>query len=270
MKGLPILAVVLLIVSTSMNAASEIRITGSTTVYPIVSRAAEAYMKDNPEVRINCESTGSGVGIRAIIEGTVDIGNASRKIKDKEITQAREAGVNPHGTIIAVDGIAVTVNPSNPVREITIAQIQKIYTGEITNWKVLGGDDKQIIVISRDPSSGTFEVFNNKVLKKKPLRPDVFMLTSNQAVANQIKSNENAIGYIGYGFLTDDVKAIVVEGVAPSTETIISGDYQLSRPLYLYTNGVPTGIVKAFIDFLLSPQGQAIAAKEGFVPIRNR
>ncbi|HDN97660.1 MAG TPA: phosphate ABC transporter substrate-binding protein [bacterium] len=254
---------------TSLNAGEKkLIIQGSTTVLPIAQKCAEVFMKKHPEANISVRGGGSGVGIAALIDGICDIADSSRPMKDKEIKKALEKGVNPVAHVIAMDGIAVIVHPSNPVNEITLSQLKEIYTGKISNWKQLGGKNQKIVVISRDVSSGTFECFNKLVLKKERVRPDALLQASNAAVVSIVKRTEGAIGYVGLGYLNSEVKALKIEGVFPSQETVLKGTYPISRPLFMYTNGKPKGLVKKFIDFVLSKEGQKIVKGQGFVPLK--
>ncbi len=243
-------------------------LTGSTTVLPIAQLCAEKFMDQHPDVNISVRGGGSGVGIAALIDGTCDIAMASRPMKTKELKSARGKGINPLATVIAKDGIAIIVHPSNPLSEITLAQLKDIYTGKISNWKDVGGKPGKIVVISRDVASGTFEVFKKIVLKGAKTRADALMLASNKAVATTVEKTPGAIGYVGVGYISSKVKALAVDGVEPTKETVVSGKYKLARPLYLYTDGKPTGLAKEFIDFVLSPEGQEIVDKIGFVPVK--
>jgi phosphate transport system substrate-binding protein len=251
-----------------LSASKSITMTGSTTVLPIAQREAEAFMDVYKDISVSVRGGGSGVGIAAIIDGRTDIANSSRTIQTKELKTAREKGVNVYPNVIAQDGIAVVVNPDNPIDSITIEDLKKIYTGEIGNWKELGGPAKAIVVISRDFSSGTFEVFKELVLKGGKMKDDALMLASNKAVATTVTETPYAIGYVGLGYLSEQVKALKVDGVKPTEETVRMGKYELSRPLFMYTNGKPKGIIKTFIDFVFSVQGQRIVKEEGFVPIK--
>ena len=243
-------------------------LTGSTTVLPIAQLCAEKFMDQHPDVNISVRGGGSGVGIAALIDGTCDIALASRPMKTKELKSARGKGINPLATVIAKDGIAIIVHPSNPLSEITLAQLKDIYIGKISNWKDVGGKPGKIVVISRDVASGTFEVFKKIVLKGAKTRADALMLASNKAVATTVEKTPGAIGYVGLGYISSKVKALAVDGVEPTKETVVSGKYKLARPLYLYTDGKPTGLAKEFIDFVLSPEGQKIVDKIGFVPVK--
>ncbi|MFZ5585452.1 MAG: phosphate ABC transporter substrate-binding protein [Thermodesulfobacteriota bacterium] len=248
-------------------AAEDIVITGSTTVLPIAQKAAEVYMGKNPSVRISVAGTGSGDGIKAIIDGTADIGNSSRDMKGKEEELAQSKGVKPVRHVVALDCIVPVVHPSNPVKDLSLMQLKQIYTGKIKNWKEVGGEDKTIVVVSRDSSSGTFEVWNEMVLMKERVRPDAQLQASNGAVAQAVAGNKNALGYVGIGYLNPDIKALTVGGVAASAETAKSKAYPVARGLNMYTNGTPKGAVKDFIDFVLGAEGQQMVKKEKFVPV---
>jgi phosphate transport system substrate-binding protein len=160
------------------------------------------------------------------------------------------------------------VNPSNSVSALTKKQIRAIFTGAISNWSQLGGPNEKIVVVSRDTSSGTFEAFNELVLDKQKVRADALMEASNQAVASVVAKTPGAVGYVGLGFISNELKALIVEGVAPSKETVLTGKYPISRPLFMYTNGKPQGAVKDFIDFVVSKEGQKIADEQGYVGLQ--
>jgi phosphate transport system substrate-binding protein len=248
--------------------AGDITMSGSTTVFPIAQLAAERYMDKHPDVNISVRGGGSGVGISDIILGRVNIGNASRQIKNKETKQAKENGINVVETVVANDGIAIVVNPSNGINKLTLEQVKKIFAGEVSNWKQLGGASMPIVVISRDVSSGTFEVFKELVLKGGKVREDALLLASNNAVASNVAETPGAIGYVGFGFLSDKVKALEIEGVVPNEKTVNDGTYKISRKLYMYTNGAPKGEIKAFIDYILSSEGQEIVKETGYIPLK--
>jgi len=252
---------------------NRLSLQGSTTVLPIAQAAAEEYMDlvDMdllPEADITVRGGGSGVGIAALLDGTIDIADASRPMKPKEIEKAKVKGIKPFATVIAKDGIAVIVYPSNSVAELSMRDLKAIYTGQINNWSELGGEAKPMVVISRDTASGTFETFNKLALKGAKVRKDALMLASNQGVATTVSKTPGAIGYIGLGYLSPKVKALKIDGVEPSQKTAVSGEYKLSRPLFMYTNGKPKGLAKKFIDFVLSLSGQRIVEDIGFVPLR--
>lgn len=277
MKKILVLLTLFVFISSSVFAFSwpwakkdkgTLTITGSTTVLPIAQKAAEVYMNEHSQVNISVRGGGSSVGIAALLDGTVQIADASREIKTKELKAAREKGINPVGNVVAKDGIAVVVHPGNGMSEISIPQIAAIYTGEISNWKDLGGTPGPIVVISRDNSSGTYEVFNTLALGGGKVREDAVVLASNNAVAQTVSQTPGAIGYVGLGYLSDAVKALKVGGVMPSNATVNSGAYKLARPLYMYTNGNPKGLAKQYLDFIWSDEGQGIVEDLGFVPLR--
>ncbi|PKL92176.1 MAG: phosphate ABC transporter substrate-binding protein [Candidatus Goldiibacteriota bacterium HGW-Goldbacteria-1] len=247
---------------------NKISLTGSTTVLPIAQKAAEEFMKANPSVEVSVKGGGSGVGIAAIIDGSADIGNASRAIKAKEIINAKSKGVNAFGTEVAKDGIAMVVHKSNPVDAITINQLRDIFSGKITKWSQLGIGSGKIVAVSRDTTSGTYEVFSELVLRGAKLRDDSIMTVSNREVAENVKNTEGAIGYLGLAFLSDDMKVLKVEGVMATEANVINGTYKVARPLFMYTNGDPSGLVKQYIDYVLSPAGQKIVKEVGYVPVK--
>jgi len=246
----------------------KLAIQGSTTVLPIAQRCAEEFMKEHPEANISVRGGGSGVGIAALIDGTIDIADASRAMKTKELKKARVNGINPVAHVVARDAIAVILHPQNPVNNLTKSQLKAIYTGAISRWNEVGGTSDVIVVVSRDVASGTFEVFNELALDKQRVRPDALMQASNQAVVNIVASTNGAIGYVGLGYLSKEVKPIAIDGVMPSVATAKSGAYLLARSLYMYTDGKPKGLAKEFIDFVLGPKGQRIVKEEGFVPVK--
>jgi phosphate transport system substrate-binding protein len=262
-----LVGLVLMSSSALFGAKNSVTMGGSTTVLPVAQKAAETFMDMHNEINVSVRGGGSGVGIASLIAGSVDIGNSSRAIKDKELKAAREKGKNPVGNTVALDGIAIVVNPKNSLTELDIVTLKNIYTGKVSNWKALGGPDQTIVVVSRDVASGTYEVFGEKVLKGSKVREDALMLASNKAVATTVAETPGAIGYVGLGFLSEGVKALKIEGVMPSEKTVRDGEYKLARPLYMYTNGAPKGIVKEFIDFILSPDGQKLVKETGYVPL---
>ena len=270
-KMLTVLSIVLAMVAAmafgagSVMAADQVSVNGSTTVLPIAQKAAEDFMKKYPDISISVAGTGSGDGIKALIDGTTDIADASRDMKDKEKGMAKEKGVNPVRHVVALDCIVPVIHPSNPVSDLSIAQLKDIYMGNIKNWKEVGGDDKQIVAISRDSSSGTFEVWEERIMSKEKVRPDAQLQASNGAVAQAVAGNKYAIGYVGIGYLNDQLKGIKVNGVMASKATALDKSYPVARELYMFTNGEPAGKIKSFIDFVKGPEGQKIAEEEGFV-----
>ncbi|MFH0856046.1 MAG: PstS family phosphate ABC transporter substrate-binding protein [Candidatus Omnitrophota bacterium] len=248
--------------------AEKIIIAGSTTVLPIAQKTAEVFMDENPGVDISVRGGGSSVGISAFIDGTCDIADASRAIKDTEIQKAAVNGRDPVAHIVAMDGIAVVVNKSNPVSKLSKKQARDIFTGRVVDWSQLGGNPGKIVVVSRDTSSGTFEAFGELVMNKEKVMPGALMQASNQAVAQSIAQTSAAIGYVGLGFMSKDIKALEIEGVMPSKETVLSGQYPVTRPLFMYSNGKPQGIIKTYLDFVKSEQGQKIVEEQGYVGIK--
>lgn len=242
-------------------------IQGSTTVLPIAQKAAEKYMDVHRNVDIQVSGGGSSVGVKSAGEGTVDIGMASREMKDAEKTDYPQ--LEP--IAVARDGIALIVHPSNSVSRLTVEEIKGIYDGTYTNWRDVGGKDMEIVVVGRDSASGTREFFWTEIMKKEDFLPLMLEKNSNGAVKQTVIQTPGAIGYVGLGYLDDAVKALKVEkdgkDVAPTIENVQNGSYPISRSLYILVNGEPTGLIKAFIDFILSDEGQAIVAEEGFVPI---
>jgi phosphate transport system substrate-binding protein len=258
---------ILFVMTGAAHAAQSIVIKGSTTVLPIAQAALEAYMKANKDVQISLSGAGSGDGIKALIDKTTDIANSSREIKKEEISLAEKKGVKPVAHVVANDAVIPVVNPKNKVKDLSIDQLSQIYQGKITNWKEVGGDDLKIVVISRDSSSGTFETWDHFVMKKAKVSPRAQMMASNGAIVTAVANNRYAIGYLGIGYINKSVKAVHVNGTTASFQTVLSKEYPLSRELYMYTNGEPTGEVAKFIAFMKSPQGQNIVKKVGFVPL---
>ena len=255
------------------NITGSIKIIGSNTITPLSSVWAEEFMSKYPGVSIAVSGPGSGVGFAALIDGTTDICQASRKIKQSEIDQALANNVTPYEIHIASDGLAVVVNPSNNISELTMAQLAAIYTGNITNWKDVGGHDATIVALARDTQSGTHVFFKEHVMKNAEYGPDVQFLASTSAGITEVITNANAIFYAGLGYITDQVKVVGIKksptdpAVWPSEATVLNGTYPVARPLYYYTNGVPKGIIKMFIDYCLSQEGQQKVREVGFVPL---
>ncbi|BBD09927.1 PstS family phosphate ABC transporter substrate-binding protein [Desulfovibrio ferrophilus] len=264
-----IILAALMVMAFSMTAsATSMTVKGSTTVLPIMQKAVEAYMKANPGISISVSGGGSGNGIKAIIDGSTDIAMASRFMKDKEVKLAMEKGVYPVPFAVGIDALVPVVHPSNTVAGLTRAQLKDIYQGKITNWKDLGGIDKKIVVISRDTSSGTYETWEGKIMKKERVFAGALLQASNGAVVQAVSKNKYAIGYIGYGYLDKSTKALTVDGIEGNPETASSGKYPVSRFLYVFTKGWPKGETAKFIMYLLHPKyGQAHAKAAGYVPL---
>lgn len=265
----------------SPQAGEEIYIEnkGSDTIVNLALAWAERYQDLHSDIRISVTGGGSGTGIAALINNTVDIANASRRIKSEEIESAQENGVDPIEYVIARDAIAVIVNPDNPIDKLTIGQISAIYSGEITNWSQLGGEDRPIVKLSRETNSGTHVYFLENVLRqgdkdsKLLFSMDTLLLPSSEGIIKETSQNKNAIGYDGLGYVTDEVKVIAVasddtgEYIFPSVDTVNSGSYPIARELYMYTNGEPSGRLAEYMDWIFSEEAQKIVADLGFVPI---
>jgi len=251
--------------------AEKIVIDGSTTVGPIAKAFAQNYMDQNKDVNITVSESGSGNGAKSLINNACQVATMSRFMKPEEFKAAVYNNITPVAHVIALDGIAVIVHPSNPVKALTLAQARDIYTGKVTNWKELGGPDVKIVIISRDTNSGTYETFEAIVLKGAKIAGGAEYVGSNGAVRDRVQNTPAAVGYVGVGFLDDSVKALSVDGVTPSKETVQSGHYPISRPLYMFTNGYPKlgSHLYSFVTFYLSKKGQEIVEEVGFVPVTN-
>jgi phosphate transport system substrate-binding protein len=259
-------AVVCIMVGTVW--AGPLQINGSTTVLPIAQKAAEAFMKEYPDVNISVSGGGSGNGIKALIDGTTDIADSSRFIKDDEVKMAVGNGAYPVPFAIAYDCIVPVVHPGNSVSNLTLDQLKNIYMGTIKNWKEVGGPDSEIVVISRDTSSGTYEVWEEKVMKKERVFPGALLQASNGAVAQAVSKNKLAIGYLGIGYVDRNVKAVTVNSIVGNEETTLNGTFPISRPLYMFTRGWPSGDALKFINYVLNPKkGQKEVKDAGFVPL---
>ncbi len=253
---------------------------GSDTIVNLALAWAERYQAEHPEMRISVTGGGSGTGIAALINGTVDIANASRRIKEEEIQNAKANGVSPVEFTIARDAIAVIVNPQNPVSELTLQQISDIYSGKFNNWIEVGGENRPIVRLSRETNSGTHVYFLETVLRlgeagnKTLFSMDTLLLPSSEGIILEVRQNPNAIGYDGLGYVPDDLKVIAIakdDGspyLLPSIETVNQKTYPIARDLYMYTNGQPSGPVKDYLDWILSDEAQVIVADLGFVPLQ--
>ncbi len=252
---------------------------GSDTIVNLALAWAEQYQTDRPDIRLSVTGGGSGTGIASLVNGTVDIANASRQIKSSEIDLASEQGVEPVEHIIARDAIAVIVNPENPVSELTLQQISDMYSGVYTNWSQVGGEDRPIVRLSRETNSGTHVYFLETVLRlgikdsETLFSTDTLLLPSSEGIIAEVRQNPNAIGYDGLGYVPDDLKVIAIAPevgdayILPSVATVNSGTYPIARDLYMYTNGEPTGVVKEYLDWIMGADAQQIVKELGFVPI---
>ena len=250
---------------------TTLQIEGSTTVGPIMDAFVEAFGKARPEVKIALQKTGSGPGAAALIDGRCDIATLSRFMKPEEFKKAVDKGILPASHAIAMDGVCVIVHPSNPVAELTLAQVRDIYTGKVTNWKDLGGGDLPIVCISRDTSSGTYEVFEEKVMNKEKMTPGIEMVNGNPQAMARVSSTAGAVGYVGLGFVDDKVKALKIGGVTPSKKTVVDGSYPIARPLYMVTNDYPKmgSHLYRYINLYLSKKGQTMIEEIGFIPVTS-
>lgn len=250
-------------------ADSKITIDGSTTVGPIAKAFSEYFMNSNPLLKITVAESGSGNGAKSLINATCDIADMSRFMKTEEIKAAVEKGIVPVSHVVAMDGIAMIVHPANPVKNLSLDQIDGIYLGKLTNWNELGGPDEKIVVISRDTNSGTYEAFEELALKKQKMTNSVEYVGSNGAVRQRVQSTPGAIGYVGLGFIDKTVKAVSVDEVEATREKVISGKYPISRPLFMFTNGYPKlgSDIYQFITFYLTPKGQEIIESLGYVAV---
>jgi len=252
---------------------------GSDTIVNLALAWAEAYQEIHPEIRISVTGGGSGTGIAALINGTVDIANASRQIKSEERKNAEDNGIEPVEFVVARDAIAIIVHIENPIDQLTIDQISAIYSGEITNWKEVGGEDRPIVKLSRETNSGTHVYFLENVLRKgekdnKTLfSMDTLLLPSSEGISAEIRQNPNAIGYDGLGYVTEDLKVIAVSRdqtgpfILPSASSVNNRKYPIARDLYMYTAGEPQGMILQYLDWIRSPEAQLIVTELGFVPI---
>lgn len=272
----------LILSSGSLFAQSKmIQIKGSDTLVNLVQILAEAYMEKNPDKPIAVLGGGSGTGIAALINGTCDIANHSRPMKDKEFTMAKDKGITPHKFIIAVDGLSVIVNANNPVSKLTMDQIGAMFRGEITNWKEVGGPDKSISLYGRQSNSGTFVFFQEHVLKNQNYSQDMKRMNGNAQIVEGVMTDNDGIGYVGVGYVVDKngnprqgIKILMVsknasaDAYSPLNKAAVdSGDYPIARPLFQTTAGTLKGTVLDFLKFEMSPEGQKIVEAEGFFPI---
>lgn len=251
--------------------SGSITVEGSDTMVNLGQAFAEVFMDEFMGVDISVAGGGSGTGIASLINGTVDFANASRSMKDEEIEEAAANGVEAIEYTVAYDGIAVVVNPSLGVEDITFEQLGAIYRGEITNWSEVGGPDLDIVLLSRDTSSGTYAFFLEFVVQAEDgdavYSADARLLPSTQAIVDETIANEAAIGYVGLGYVVPEVSVVEIDGVAASVAGVQDGSYSVARPLFMYAAGEPDEVGKAYMDWILSADGQAVVADLGFVPV---
>ena len=240
-----------------------VKISGGTAHIPVIKEVAKQIMTANPEIQISVAGGGSGLGIKQVGEGLVDIGNAGRKATDDEI--------NRYGLVLhkwAIDGVGAVVHPKNSIRSLSKSQIQAIFSGKMTNWKEVGGQDRAINLYSRDKESGTRKVFQKKALAKGDISQHSNIVVSNGAMKASVSNDPYAIGYVSVGHIDKSVAPVALDGVLPTLENVQNGNYPVARGLYSITKGEPAGLTKTFIDFLFSPTGQQIAADKGFIPVQ--
>ena len=278
-KTLIFLMLVLTIVGcgkkSDQTKSKSFTIKGSDTMVQLMSLLSESYMKTNPENKISITGGGSGTGISAILNGTTDICASSREIEEKEISIGKSKNIVPVSVVIANDGLAVVVHKDNPINELTMEQVKKIYTGEYKNWKDLGGQDQPIDVYSRESSSGTYKFFQEHVLNKKDYAKEVKLMPSTQTIIQSVSDSKWAVGYSGLGYTKNaNIKILGIKKddsspvVIPSDKTVLDKTYSIARPLYLMFNGEPKGELKKFVDFCISEAGQKIVEESGYVKIK--
>lgn len=238
----------------------SITVAGSTSVQPLADDLANAFKKKNPNVKVEVQGGGSGVGIKSAQDGVADIGTSSRELKPEE------KGLNEFK--IAIDGIAVVVNPSNPIKDLNTNQIRDIYAGRIKNWKQVGGNDASIVVVTREEGSGTRGAFEELIMGKDRITDSAIVQPSTGAVKQSISQDPNAIGYISLGVVDSSVKAIKVNGIEPTIENVKAGKYKIQRPFLFLTKNKPSGLIKQFIDFALSDEGQNVVEKYHYIRVK--
>jgi len=274
-------AACLMLMSGTASAAMKgsLQIKGSDTVLPLAQAWAEAFMSSNPDASLAVTGGGSGVGLASLINGSCDIADASREVSPKEISQARARNIFVIEHRVAKDGIAIIVNPKNPVKNLTLAQIKAAYTGKASNWKQIGGEDVSVTTVGRDTSSGTYVFFQGFVLSGQKYRSDMLSQPTNTAIVQIVKQSKGAIGYVGLAYAKraaseGQIRIVSVSkkagepGIQATDESVASGKYPISRYLYCYTRGKPSGLTKAYLDFVKGSDGQAIVEKIGYVPVK--
>lgn len=254
--------------------ASAQRIKGSDTVLPVAQQTAERFMNQHPDTRVTVTGGGTGVGISALLDNTTDIAMASRPIKFSEKMKIKSAGEDVAEIVVAYDALAVVAHPSNPVKQLTRQQLEDIFRGKITNWKQVGGDDRKIVVYSRETSSGTYEFFKESVLKNKNYMASSLSMPATGAIIQSVSQTKGAIGYVGLAYVNKDVKALHVSYdagksfVEPSFANAKNKTYPIVRPLFYYYEAKTEGRVKPFIDYVLSAEGQETVKKVGYIPVK--
>ncbi len=263
--------VAIVLLAGASASADTLQIEGSTTVGPIADAFAEYFMSIYSDLEITVKKTGSGDGAAALVDNRCDIASMSRFMKEKEFKTAVDNGVFPVAHVVAMDGVCVIVHPSNPVKAMTKQQVRDIYMGKIKNWNQVGGPNMEIVPISRDTSSGTYETFHGLVMQKEKMAANVEYVNANPQAHARVRNTRGGIAYVGLGFIDRYVKAVTVDGVEPTRKTIASGTYPVSRPLYMWTNGYPKlgSMTHKFVAFYLTEKGQELVEAKGFVPVTN-
>jgi len=251
---------------------NQMVIVGSTTLLPVVEKAKEAFLKRKPEIKINLNGGGSQIGINALVDGISDIAMSSRELKEEEKEKLRKKRMEAKGHIVAWDGIVPIVHPSNPVKNLTVSQLKDIYTGKVTDWKDVGGKKGAIVVLSRDNTSGTHEVWAEMVLNHEPVVAAAKLRGTSEAVMEGVASDPNAIGYDGIDYVEGNarVKSVSVDGVKATAAAVSDRSYKIARPIYMFTRGNPSALVVEFMDFVLSPEGQALVKEAKFAPVPQK
>jgi len=259
-----------LIVAAVSTRADTLVIKGSDTLgAKLVPQLAEEFKAQHAGTTFNIAAEGSTTGIAAIIDGTAQIGMASRPTKPEEVTAAKAKGVNFKETTVAWDGIAVIVNSANPVKSLTKKQVEQIFTGDSADWSAVGGSGGKISVYTRNTSSGTYSEFKELAMKKRDYAPDSQKMAGNEQIASEVGKNPNGVGYVGLAYTkASGIKVVAIDDATPSKESVLAKKYPYARPTFYYTNGEPSGLAKEFVDFTVSDAGQKIVEQVGFVPIR--
>jgi phosphate transport system substrate-binding protein len=265
-----LLSLIVLSAASLVGRAETLVIKGSDTLgAKLVPQLAEEFKAQHPDTTFNIAAEGSTTGIAAIIDGTAQIGMASRPTKPEEVAAAKAKGVTFKETTVAWDGIAVIVNAANPVKSLTKKQVEQLFTGDVTDWSAVGGSAGKISAYTRNTSSGTYSEFKELAMKKRDYAPDSQKMAGNEQIASEVSKNPNGVGYVGLAYTkASGIKVVPIDGATPSKESVLGKKYPYARPTFYYTNGEPSGVAKQFVDFTVSDAGQKIVDQVGFVPIR--
>ena len=265
-----VLTLIVVSVGAFIARAETLVVKGSDTLgAKLVPQLSEEFKAQHPDTTFNIAAEGSTTGIAAIIDGTAQIGMASRPTKPEEVAAAKAKGVNFKETTVAYDGIAVIVNSANPVKSLTKKQVEQIFTGEVNDWSGAGGSSGKISVYTRNTSSGTYSEFKELAMKKRDYAPDSQKMAGNEQIAQEVGKNPNGVGYVGLAYTkASGIKVVAIDGATPSKESVLGKKYPYARPTFYYTNGEPKGVAKQFVDFTVSAAGQKIVEQVGFVPIK--